>query len=280
MLGNHGAKDITAMIEENSTIKRLKLKNTGIGSQGLQLIVSALCSEGNENLESLDIQGNYIPDKHLKMLLVLMYKNRNIQEIWYTLVETENQDRKSKYLKMIQEEGLGAQEAARRMTGHGHHDHYKWWHYALVGPWLWKSFVHAKHEAFAFKYDPEIMRLLEEEEMRPIRIMMYFWSVMYYIILFALPFVFKKDYCGGLFYNELYICYGSYAILNAGWEVYVVLRIQTAIRKRFKNKRDAKKLLDFNRWHVVELFMGQIARFDTFLDFLFIVIVAACLPEL
>ena len=32
-------------------------------------------------MESLDIQGNYIPDKHLKMLLVLMYKNRNIQEI-------------------------------------------------------------------------------------------------------------------------------------------------------------------------------------------------------
>ena len=126
---------------------------------------------------------------------------------------------------MIQEEGCGAQEAAQRMTGHGHHDHYKWWHYALVGPWLWKSFVHAKHEAFAFKYDPEIMRLLEEGEMRPIRTMMYFWSVMYYIILFVLPFVFKKDYCGGLFYNELYICYGAHAILNAGWEVYVVLRI-------------------------------------------------------
>ena len=91
VLGNAGAKDIASMIEENQTIKKLKLKNCGIGSQGLQLIVSALCAEeGNEQLESLDIQGNFIPDKHLKMLLVLMYKNRNRQEISYTLVETEN----------------------------------------------------------------------------------------------------------------------------------------------------------------------------------------------
>ena len=56
VLGNAGAKDIASMIEENQTIKKLKLKNCGIGSQGLQLIVSALCAEeGNEQLESLDI---------------------------------------------------------------------------------------------------------------------------------------------------------------------------------------------------------------------------------
>ena len=62
--------------------------------------------------------------------------------------------------------------------------------------------------------------------MRPIRVMMYFWSVVYYIILFVLPFLFKQDYCGGLFYPGLYFCYGIHALLNAGWEVYVVLRIQ------------------------------------------------------
>ena len=109
--------------------------------------------------------------------------------------------------------------------------------------------------------------------------MMYFWSIMYYIILFVLPFVFKQDYCGGLFYHWLFIVYGSYALLNAAWEVYIVLRIQTEIRRAFKNKQAAKKLLDFNRWHVVELFMGQIARLDTFMDFLFIVIIIWC-PEL
>ena len=117
-----------------------------------------------------------------------------------------------------------------------HHHGYKWWDYALVFPWIWKSFVHAKHEAFAFKYDPEVMTLLEHTEMVPIRIMMYFWSVMYYLILFVLPFIFKKEYCGGLFYVELYIIYGTYAILNAFWEVYVVLRIQSVIRHKLEDE--------------------------------------------
>ena len=92
-------------------------------------------------------------------------------------------------------------------------------------PWISKSFIHAKHEAFAFKYDPEIMQHLEENEMKQIRIMMYFSSIMYYIILFVLPFVFKTDHCGGLFYEGLYLSYGAYAVLNACWEVYIVLRI-------------------------------------------------------
>ena len=61
-IGNDGAKDIAAMIEENKTIKRLKLTNCHIGTKGLQAIVSALSKEG-ENLESLDIRGNAIPDK-------------------------------------------------------------------------------------------------------------------------------------------------------------------------------------------------------------------------
>ena len=52
---------------------------------------------------------------------------------------------------------------------------------------------------------------------------------MYYIILFILPIVFKKQYCGGLFYNELYYIYAAYAILNAVWEVYVVFKIQNQI---------------------------------------------------
>ena len=73
------------------------------------------------------------------------------------------------------------------------------------------------------------MRLLEENEMRNIRIMLYFWTVMYYILIFSTPFLFKQHYCGGLFYKELYLCYGTYAVLNAVWEVYIVLRIQALI---------------------------------------------------
>ena len=52
-------------------------------------ICSVLCS-GNENLEYLDIRGNFIPDKQLKILLVLMYTNRNIENIDYSLVEEKN----------------------------------------------------------------------------------------------------------------------------------------------------------------------------------------------
>ena len=229
-------------------------------------------------MEYLDIIGNYVPDKHLKMLLVLMYKNRNIKEIKYTLIDDQNNQRKLEYLHKVEVEGMDPHLAAESMHGH-HHEHYKCWEYALVFPWLWKSFIHAKHEAFAFKYDPEVMRLIETHEMKPVKVMMYFWSIMYYIILFILPFVFKQDYCGGLFYDELFLVYGTYAVLNAAWEVYIVLRIQTEIRTAYKNKQAAKKLLDFNRWHVVELFMGQIARLDTFMDFLFIVIIISC-PEL
>ena len=56
----------------------------------MQAIVSALCQEGNEHLEFLDIKGNAIPDKQLKILLVLMYKNRNIKDIDYSLTDEEN----------------------------------------------------------------------------------------------------------------------------------------------------------------------------------------------
>ena len=89
-IGNDGAKDIAAMIEENKTIKKLKLTNCHIGTKGLQVIVSALSKEGCENLEFLDIRGNAIPDKQLKILLVLMYNNRNIREIDYSLCEEKN----------------------------------------------------------------------------------------------------------------------------------------------------------------------------------------------
>ena len=159
--------------------------------------------------------------------MVLMYNNRNISDILYTCRDEDN--------KVAHEDiQLKRQNSLYlSINEHMHHEEYKWWHYATILPWIWKSFIHAKHEAFAFKYDPEIMRHLEQNEMQQITIMMYFWSTMYYLILFVLPFVFKKHYCGGLFYYELYICYGAYAILNAIWEVYIVLRIQNVIRKKY-----------------------------------------------
>ena len=86
------------MIEENTSIKRLILNNCGIGTSGLQILVSSLCKDPDETVELLDIQNNFIPDKHLKMLLVLVYKNRNIQDIKYSLTEEENKERKEHYI--------------------------------------------------------------------------------------------------------------------------------------------------------------------------------------
>lgn len=54
----------------------------------------------------------------------------------------------------------------------------------------------------------------------------------------------------------------------AVWEIVVVLRIQRLLEK--------SHLLKFNKWHVVELFMGIIARTDTFLDILFVHLIANC----
>ena len=96
-----------------------------------------------------------------------MYKNQNITEILYTLNEEGNIKARADYLEMIaNKSNIDHTAAAEEIHEHGHHHaHYKCWEYALVLPWLWKSFVHAKHEAFAFKYDPTIMKHLEDNEM-------------------------------------------------------------------------------------------------------------------
>ena len=86
------------MIEENTSIKRLILNNCGLGTSGLQVLVSSLCKDPDETCELLDIQNNIIPDKQLKMLLVLIYNNRNIQDIKYSLTEEENRERIEHYI--------------------------------------------------------------------------------------------------------------------------------------------------------------------------------------
>ena len=49
-------------------------------------------------LEKLDITGNYIPDLHLKMLLVLMYQNKGIKQIEYDLVDPENKAKRQEII--------------------------------------------------------------------------------------------------------------------------------------------------------------------------------------
>lgn len=62
--------------------------------------------------------------------------------------------------------------------------------------------------------------------------------------------------------------YAGYVVLCAIWEIVVVLKIQNLLNN--------KNLLKFNKWHFVELFMGIIARTDTFLDICFVQLLANC----
>jgi len=112
------------------------------------------------------------------------------------------------------------------------------------------------------------MRGLEEEMMKTMGFILYFVTVIYYSIVFVCPFVFVSHECGvGLSHWALYT-YFIYAFFSSVLEVFTVLRIQSKVR-------DAG-ILSFNRWHATELVMGQVARFDTYLDMCFLSIVYQC----
>ena len=142
------------------------------------------------------------------------------------------------------------------------------WQKIVFPIWIWKTFIHAKHEAFEFKYDPESIKILEQSHMGIIGFYLYFFTIIYYAIMFICPFIFVSHECAvGLSHEALWI-YGIYALVTAVWEVYTVLKIQRTIKK--------KEILEFNRWHAMELLMGQVARFDTYLDMCFFSLVYQC----
>ena len=130
------------------------------------------------------------------------------------------------------------------------------------------SLIHDKHEAFAFKYDTESLSLVERELMPSIKLQLYLWSILYYTITFFIPFYFTYNDCGKTYKPTLFYIYGGYSALNSIWEIYTVLRIQRYVKK--------KSILKFNKWHFVELLMGQIARLDTFTCILFAILIGHC----
>ena len=141
----------------------------------------------------------------------------------------------------------------------------KLWHYIVFPVWIWKTFIFAKKEAFRFKYDAAKLNEVEDKLMRQIGIVLYLTTLIYFAMMFGFPFSYIKGReCGEGFDSFVFILYGVYAIVTAIIEVWAGIRIQRLI--------DDKKVLSFNRWHCVELFMGQIARFDTFLDTCFLVL--------
>ena len=96
---------------------------------------------------------------------------------------------------------------------------------------------------------------------------LYLNSIIYYIIMFVCPFVFVEP-CGGGVNPVSHLIYATYAIIQAIFEVHTVIKIQRYV--------DDPNILKFNKWHFVEMIMGQIARFDTYLDICFINLLIQC----
>ena len=174
----------------------------------------------------------------------MLINNSYIQDIKYTPNE-ENKEKIAKF-KSIQhksyEEIIDTLEKQNSDYDHELSCGQK----ACLPLWCWKSFIHAKHEAFRFKYDVDALKLVEEMMPSMTRVL-YINSIVYYIIMFVCPFVFVNE-CGlGMNMTAHYI-YMVYSLATAFFEGITVIRIQ--------NRINNKNILQFNRWHFVELLMG------------------------
>lgn len=263
-------KQICEMIDKNDTIRKLALRDCQLNAKGLALIADALTKKNNENLCHLDIQNNPIDDPQLKILFGLLQNNESLDRVDYSLYDEAN-IKKLEDFKKFHEEGLDLNTISMRISkAHSHHHRTPLWQKIIFPIALVKHLIHAKHEAFRFKYDTHAISEIESKLMPSIKRQLYFWSVVYYVIVFALPFVFKQQACYKTFYPELFYIYIAYIVLCALWEIYTVLKIQKTVKNA--------KILKFNSWHFVELLMGIVARTDTFLDILFVLLIGFC-PE-
>lgn len=185
------------MIDDNETIERLILQNCNINGKTLNIIADALTCTANSNLLLLDIQKNPIQDPQYKVLYGLLMSNESIETIKYTLYEESN-------LQMLREfQSLLAQShnslhASARLQHWAHEHHHRpipLWQKICFPIWCWKSLIHDKHEAFRFKYDTESIRKMEKYMMPSVKRQLYLWSVVYYFIVFAAPYIFIQQSC-------------------------------------------------------------------------------------
>jgi len=71
-----------------------------------------------------------------------------------------------------------------------HHHAIPLWQKICFPIWLWKSLIHDKHEAFRFKYNSVAINRLEDEMMPSVKSQLYYWTLVYYTIIFILPYFF------------------------------------------------------------------------------------------
>lgn len=91
--------------------------------------------------------------------------------------------------------------------------------------------------------------------------------IIYYLIMIVCPLSFRNK-CGYGLNPISHFIYGIYSILSLIFEVRTTFWI--------KNHLNNPQLLTINKWHWVELIFGQIARFDTYLDVCFWILLLQC----
>lgn len=179
------------------------------------MICSAL-SKDTVNVEDIDISENRIEEPSLKMLMGTLVLSRTLVNIKYKLTDPHSKQRLDKFnerrekyeaeedpvLKMaIQEEMLTPEEK--------HHVEIKCWHRILFPVWIWKTFIHAKHEAFRFKFDADKLSDVENKSMKTMGIFMITLTVIYYVMVYFLPAIFINGECGAGFDNWVFYLYGG-----------------------------------------------------------------------
>ena len=85
--------------------------------------------------------------------------------------------------------------------------------------------IHDKHEAFRFKYDTKQIEKVEKLIMPGVKKMLYFWTLVYYLIVFVMPVILIKHECSETFQPLLFYIYGGYLLATSIWEIYVVISI-------------------------------------------------------
>jgi hypothetical protein len=83
--------------------------------------------------------------------------------------------------------------------------------------------------------------------MNGMTIVLYTNAIIFYTICVACPIIFAND-CGEGIDPKSHYVYGIYSVIGFVLEVFGTLRLQRLVG-------DAN-ILKFNKWHVVELFMG------------------------
>ena len=196
----------------------------------------------NTTIKVLDIRDNMIPDESYKTLLAMLYRNKSIRTIRYTLQNDINIERMKKFKELSHQPVEFLEDELER-------DHVSLTcrQKACLPFWCWKSFIHDKHEAFRFKYDTKALLMVEDELMGGVTWLLYLNSLFYYTIMFLCPVLFLGN-CGEGIGSEAHYIYGAFSLLSVIMEIAIVHKIETKI--------DNPLILKFNKWHAVEILMG------------------------